>query len=57
MISSGAVMANEVSLEVVINAQVEALEIFDMHKIHINIFDITFIQEIYNFPVKSFSPL
>ena len=57
MISSRAVMANEVSLEVVIDAQVEALENFDMHKIHVNVVDIIFFQKVYNFLVISFSTL
>ena len=57
MISSGAIMANEVPLKVVIDTQVETLKIFDVYKIHVDVIEIIFIQIIYNFLIISLCSL
>jgi len=56
MVSRGAVMADEVAFEVIVDAEIEALEIFNMLKIHVDVIEIVFVQKPYDLPVKPGAP-
>ena len=46
-------MAYEVSLEVIINTQIEAFEVLKVHEIHVNVIDLVLLQKIYYLPIVS----
>jgi len=46
-------MANEVSVEVVVDTQVEAFEIFDVYKVHIDVIELIFVEKVHDFLVIS----
>ena len=46
-------MANKVAVEVVIDTQIEAFEIFDMQKVHVDVIEIVLVEKVYDLAVIS----